>query len=133
MLRGITDLRRSCCLEELSPEHALFHVSPQLLTFIFGNHFKARAGEYFLEGCRNKQPASKPTSQRLAEGWTGHVPDALLIPDHGRSTQMGLSVPYVVRSVGIPCSPSVRVNQRAGSTYTLELYKEMASKVVELV
>lgn len=46
---------------------------------------------------------------------------------------MGLSVPHIVQSVGTPCSPSVRVNQRVGTTQALELDKEMGSKVLKLM
>lgn len=86
-----------------------FGVSPHSLTFIFGNHAEAQSGEYLLEDHRHKQPASKPAPQKKTEGWVGHVPSRLLVPNPGCSTQMGLSVPVTVQSVGTPCSLSARV------------------------
>lgn len=89
-------------------------VSPQPLTLILGNHFEDPSEGYFLEGNRNKQPASKPTSQRLREGQAAHVSD---IPLVARWVCGSHSLSHYA---GIPCSLSARLSQSVGPTLRQE-------------
>lgn len=104
---GITNPHGSCRLEKLGRGHTVFHCFSSVTDFNIWNPLEAGSGEYFLEGHRNKQPASKPESQRLTEGWTGRVPDILPVPDG--------SAPAIMQSVGMPCSLSAKVSQGAGT------------------
>lgn len=106
-------------------------LSPRSLTFIFGNHAEAQSGDYFLEGCRNKQPASKPAAQKKTGGCTGRVPGMLLGPDRGCGAQTGLSVLPIcpVWGGGYTVLPFCKGSQGGGTppAQALELRKEMGS------
>ena len=101
-------------------------VSPRSLAFIFGNRVGAQSGEYFLEGCRNKQPASKAAAQGKTGRGTGRVPDP------GCRAQTGLSVPPICPVCGGALLSFSKGNRGVGPLQALELQRRWLLTISEL-
>lgn len=112
--------------ETLARHRLRFGVSSRSLTFIFGNHTDVQSREYVLEGHRRKQPASKSTSQRKSEGWTGRVtgmlaglqswvqfPHGFIGPSH-LPVYGDILLPFCKGNQGVGASPGFGVVQRDG-------------------